>query len=275
MGFYYLLRPGEYAKSHNNARDHDNLGKPFRIRHVSFLLKNCKCHAAHLLTPRCQPCCNDFELSTMYMAMLSFNDQKSATKGDRVCQQYIGGTLCPSKALYDRVYLLIDHVGNKTNHPEGINAPLYSYFVPATAKKKASWANITTSQLTAAVRLAADSCKGLTGIPPKLINICSLCAGGGTALLCAGVGKDVTKILGRWRSDAVDVYVHTSTHTAAAGFSQKMFDAGGYKFAKEQEASTLPHLIPEEASSNAQDEHFSQLMVYNDDCDSFDDPELG
>jgi len=89
------------------------------------------------------------------------------------------------------------------------------------------------------------------------------------------MGKDVTKILGRWRSDAVDVYLCTSTHTATAGFSKKMFDAGGYKFAKEQEASTLPHLIPEEASSDAQDEYISQLMVYNDDCDNFDDPELG
>jgi len=99
--------------------------------------------------------------------------------------------------------------------------------------------------------------------------------GGGGALLCAGVGKDVTKTLGRWCSDAVDVYLRTSTHTATAGFSRKMFDTGGYKFAKEQEANTLPHLIPEEATSDPQDEYISQLMVYNDDCDTFDDPELG
>jgi len=211
----------------------------------------------------------------MHMAMLSFDDQKSAAKGDRVCQQHIGGVLCHGKALCDRVHLLIDHVGKKTMHPEGINAPLCSYFVPATAKKKASWANATTSQLTAALRLATDSCKDLTGIPPKFTNAHLLRAGGVTALLCAGVGKDVTKILGRWRSDAVDVCLRTSTHTATAGFSQKMFDADGYKFAKEQEAGSLPHLIPEEASSDTQDECISQLMVCNDDCDSFDDPELG
>jgi len=275
MGFYYPLRPGEYAKSRSNAKDHDILGKPFRLHHASFLLIIGKYHVAHLLTPRCKRRCNDFELSTMYMAMLSFDDQKSTAKGDRVCQQYIGGTLCPSKAVCDRVYLLIDHVGKKTLHPEGINAPLYSYFVPATAKKKHSWSNVITSQLTAALRLAADGCKDRTGIPPKLINARSLHAGGATALLCASVGKDVTKILGRWCSDAMDVYLCTSTHTATAGFSNKMFDAGGYKFAKEQEASTLPHLIPEEATSDAQDEYISQLMVCNDDCDTFDDPELG
>ena len=31
MGFYYLLRPGEYAKSHSNAKDHDTQGKPFQL----------------------------------------------------------------------------------------------------------------------------------------------------------------------------------------------------------------------------------------------------
>jgi len=123
------------------------------------------------------------------------------------------------------------------------------------------WANVTTSQLTAALCLAADRCKDRTGIPPKLINARSLRAGGATALLCAGVGKDITKILGHWHSDAMDVYLCTSTHTATAGFSKKMFDAGGYKFAPEQESSTLPHLNPEEASSDAQDEYVSQLMV--------------
>jgi len=167
MGFYYHLRPGKYAKSHSNTKDHHTLGKPFRLRHASFLLNNGKHHAAHLLTPCCKRRCNDFELSTMYMAMLSFDDQKRAAKGDRVCQQYIGGALCPGKALYDRVYSLIGHVGKKTMHPKGINAPLYSYFVPATAKKKASWANVTTSQLTAALRLATDLCKARTGIPPN------------------------------------------------------------------------------------------------------------
>jgi len=73
----------------------------------------------------------------------------------------------------------------------------------------------------------------------------------------------------------VDVYLCTSTHTATAGFSQKMLDAGGYKFAPEQEASTLPYLIPEEATSNAQDECISQLLLYSDDCNTFNDPELG
>jgi len=275
MGFYYLLRPGEYAKSRSNQKDHDTLGKPFQLRHASFLLQNGKYHNAHQLTPRSKRKRNDFELSTMYMAMLSFDDQKSAARGDRVCQQYIGGALCPGKALYDRVYSLIDHVGKKTMHPQGINAPLYSYFVPATAKKKHSWADVTTSQLTKALRLAADLCKDETGIPPKLINARSLRAGGATALLCAGVSKDTTKILGRWRSDAVDVYIRTSTYTATAGFSKKMLDAGGYKFAPDQEESTLPHLIPEEAPSDTQDEYITQLLEYNDNCDTYIDPELG
>jgi len=107
MGFYYLLRPGKYAKCRSNAKDHDTLGKPFLLRHTSFLMKDGKYHAGHQLTSRCKRRRNDFELSTMNMAMLSFDDQKSAAQGDRVCQQYIGGELCPGTALYNRVYSLI------------------------------------------------------------------------------------------------------------------------------------------------------------------------
>jgi len=114
MDFYCLLRPGKYAKSHSNAKDHDTLGKPFCLRHASFLLKDGKFHSAHLITPRCKRHCVGFELSTMCMAMLSFNDQKSAAKGDRVGQQHIGGPLCPGTALYHQVYLLIDHVGSSS-----------------------------------------------------------------------------------------------------------------------------------------------------------------
>jgi len=64
MGFCSLLQPDKYVKSRSNARDHDTLGKPFRIRHASFLLKNGKYHAAHLLTPRCQCCCTVMTLSS-------------------------------------------------------------------------------------------------------------------------------------------------------------------------------------------------------------------
>jgi len=73
----------------------------------------------------------------MHMAMLSFDDQKSAARGDRVCQQCIGGALCPGRALYDQVYLLIDHAGKPTMHPQGINAPLYSYIRAGYCKEKA------------------------------------------------------------------------------------------------------------------------------------------
>jgi len=80
MGFYCLLRPGKYAKSRSNAKDHDTLGKPFQLCHASFLLQNGKYHNTHQLTPCRKRRCNDFELSTMYMAMLSFDDQKSAAR---------------------------------------------------------------------------------------------------------------------------------------------------------------------------------------------------
>jgi len=76
-------------------------------------------------------------------------------------------------------------------------------------------------------------------------------------------------------ADAIDLYPCTSTYTATSGFSKKMMDAGGYKFAPEQELSPLPHLLPKEAKADTQDEHISQLMVHNDNCNTFNDPEVG
>ena len=85
------------------------------------------------------------------------------------------------------------------------------------------------------------------------------------------MGKDIVKILGRWRSDAVDVYLWTSTWTLTEGYSELMVQAGGYKFAPDQVESTLPHLVPENASDDVQDEYISQLLEYNDDVDKFDE----
>jgi len=81
-------------------------------------------------------------------------------------------------------------------HPDSIGGQMCSFFVPAAAKKKHSWANVTTSQLTVGLRLAATCCQDRTGIPPKLIDARSLRAGGATTLLCTSMGKDITKILG-------------------------------------------------------------------------------
>ena len=275
LGFFYLLRPGEYAASDAKAKDHDTLGKPFRLKHAAFLMKNGKYFPAHTLTSRRNKRRNDLELKAVNMAILSFDDQKSTAKGDKACQQYIGGLLCPGTALYNQVYSIADHLGTPTKHPQGANAPLYAYFIPATARKKASWGNVTTKHLTMALRLAAATCENVTGIPPKLINARSLRAGGATALLCAGVGKDITKILGRWRSDAVDLYLRTSTFTLTAGYSKLMVQHGAYKFAPDQVESTLPHSLPEDAPPFIQDEYITQLMLHNDDPDVYVDTQEG
>ena len=50
-----------------------------------------------------------------------------------------------------------------------------------------------------------------------------------------------------------------------------MVQVGGYKFAPDQVESTLPHLVPENASDDVQDEYISQLLEYNDDVDKFDE----
>ena len=100
MGFFYLLRPGEYAYSVPTAKEKDSHGKPFRVKHVSFLLTNGKYQLGHQMTTLGRKRCNDFKPEAIKIAALSFDDQKSTAKGDKVCQQYRGGMLCPGEALY-------------------------------------------------------------------------------------------------------------------------------------------------------------------------------
>jgi hypothetical protein len=207
--------------------------------------------------------------------MLTFDEHKSMAKGDKFSQQrrMLGDDkhICPATALFHRVTNLTSRQKGRSPHPAGIDAPLYSYHVPASRTKKAGWAEVHADHLTDALRLAAELCYDETGIPAKLINVRSLRAGGATALLCAGVSKDIVKLLGRWRSDAVEVYLRTSTYTLTAGYSDRMFQYGQYKFAPDQVDSSLPHLVPDNAGSEYHAEYIQQLIIYNDDPNKFDE----
>lgn len=48
------------------------------------------------------------------------------------------------------------------------------------------------------------------------------------ALLLAGVGGERIKILGRWKSDAVMRYLHTTARPLLRGFAMCMVEHGDY-----------------------------------------------
>ena len=57
------------------------------------------------------------------------------------------------------------------------------------------------------------------------------CPGGTMALLCAGVGADRIRLVGRWRSDELYRYLHVQAQQVMTGLSAKMLTGGNFRLA--------------------------------------------
>ena len=117
------------------------------------------------------------------------------------CQQALHDDNAPKRKLYEH------------QSPEGV------------------WYSVANRHVTKALRKAAISVQKQTGIPPELISARSMRLGFATALLCAGVDSAAIKLVGRWKSDAMFLYLHAQVLVVSGQFSQKMLDNGDYAFA--------------------------------------------
>ena len=216
VGFYWLLRPGEYLYTRASGRC-----RAFRLQDVAFV-------ANGRLYPATDASLNDVDAGCLSRASLTFTDQKNAVRGE--CIGHAATTdplLCPCKALAR----ICAHLRSFGASPD---TPLYTYATDAARRRFA-----TPQLLTLALRRAAAPLRAATGIDPRLLSARSLRPGGATALLCAGVDADVIQLLGRWHSDAMLRYLRAA---AAAGpdFAQRMLDAGAFTFAASAAAASLP-----------------------------------
>ena len=231
IGFYYLLRPGEHSNPTKDSR-----GKPFRLDQVSFLDNKGK---------TCYPCptfCNDRNLGSVAFAILHFLDQKNKTKGETVSHSRTSDPeLDPAVRLFRRCQHLVAH-----NAPTA--TPLFMYFEDSPKRGKPKLMPIHAKDITAALKLAAAACFHETGIPPKKVEVRSLRAGGATALLAAGVAPDRIEMMGRWRSDAMRIYLRMGAYTITREYAQLMLDSGACSFAIPNAADhgdNPPPLLPE------------------------------
>ena len=81
-----------------------------------------------------------------------------------------------------------------------------------------------------AIKLAASAVESETGIPASLVSGASFRPGGATALLCAGISPDTIKLIGRWRSDAVQVYLRKQANTFSDTLSSHILRHGSFSF---------------------------------------------
>ena len=203
MGFYYLLRPGEYANASGDAKH------PFRLQDVGMQVGARHFKHAHLAT------FNQLAMATL--ASLTFSTQKNGVKGEKLAHSTTGHPIsCPVRATLRRVTHLKLH-----NAPP--STPLHIYF-DETGKKRA----VSSSMITSILRIAALTIPGHAGIDPTNIAARSLRASGAMALLLGGLDPDKIRIVGRWRSDAMFRYLHAHAEPLVRGNARLMFTGGHY-----------------------------------------------
>jgi len=200
LGFFFLLRPGEYA--YTQSPD----ACPFRLCVVHLLV-----HDRHLHP---YPA-TEAELQAVNYVTLEFTNQKNGVRGEMIGLGKSGhSSWCPVLATLSRVRHLCSY-----NAP--LSTPLYSYF-------DSSWKRIDTTAMTTQLRTTVTALGPRYGLQPHEISVRSLRASGAMALLCARVDTDTIHLLGRWRSDKMLRYLHVQAYTLVAPLASQMVHRGSY-----------------------------------------------
>lgn len=214
IGFFFLLRPGEYCYN----KDGDNF--PFRLQDVSFDVNGVQTNAT--IVPL-------IALNTAALVLLRFTTQKNGIRDEDI---FHGPTtdplICPRKAVARR----IEHLRNNSAPPD---TPLHTVYVNGSA------VNISSQSLTTALREALQTMDKSINILPKEISTRALRAGGAMALFRANVDPENIQLIGRWRSWAMREYLHRSA-TDTSSFSQKMLNFGSFTIQR-----LAPYPLPQDA----------------------------
>lgn len=203
IGFYFLLRSGEYTKPryiHRNGRQvRASRTKQFTVGDVGFF-KNGK------VLPRSSPL---NILRTADSATLKITNQKNGRMGQTLHQQSTGpgGAV---EALAFRVHHILSHGGS----PSSLLCDVFY---------NNSWTSVSGSDMVATVRAAVTRLQlDQHGIDSDLVGAHSLRAGGAMALKMAGHKDSTIRQFGRWTSDTWMMYIHSQISSLYDGVAQQM-----------------------------------------------------
>lgn len=209
LGFFFLLRPGEYACTSNLE------STPFRLCDVRLFLG-----ARRLCVLTTPP---DDLLNATFVG-LEFTNQKNAVRGEVIGLARSGSPVwCPVSAVVRRVLYLRPLLAPPTT-------PLYSYLSPTSQ----AWCAVTSAHLTTHLRAAAHAMGAPFGILPADISARSLRSSGAMALLCSKLDTDQIRLLGRWRSDEMLRYLHVQAYPLVSHLAATMLQHGTYHFIPSQ-----------------------------------------
>ena len=205
VGFYFVLRPGEYLGLPTAS---DNL---FRLKDLQLWLGS---RALDLTTAPAE------DLLAATFATLTFTRQKNGVRNERIGHGRSGHpTLCPVLALVARVLAL-----RSLNLPP--TTPLNAFVASASENPPLLYVlpNDITRRLRAALAIHPDPSLSAAEVSAR-----STRAGGAMALLCAGIPSDKIKMVGRWRSDELYRYLHVQAQPVMTGLSASMLHGGAYR----------------------------------------------
>jgi hypothetical protein len=127
-------------------------------------------------------------------------------------------------------------------HGASPTCPLYHYYNSTSQSH-----DVTTCDITFALCRAATTVFHLTNIPPDRIKAYSLHSGGATALLVSGVDEMAIRALGRWKSDAIFLYLRTQPSHLTSSYANSMLSHGQYTFSPSAADYADKDLLPREA----------------------------
>ena len=216
IGFYFLLRPGEYAATPNPD------AAPFKLSNVRLFRHERRLDV--LTTP-------SWEIHSATFVGLEFSTQKNGVKGEIIGLGRSGHlTFCPVKAVINRVLHL-------RQHHAPLHTPLYTYY-------HANHTHVvTTAHLTNTLRSITQTFGARFGLIPSDISVRSLRSSGAMALLCANIDTDRIRLLGRWRSDEMLRYLHVQAVPIVAPIAAAMLRHGHFSLlpARPQSPSQADH----------------------------------
>ena len=216
VGFFWLLRPGEYTYC-------SKYNHPIRLQDTTLQTRTGFANAVSA------------PISTIpnsHGVVLNFPNQKNQRKNDPVTHgDTTDPVLSPVQAITRQVLHLREH-----NAPP--QTPLYSYYQQGTLKQ------VTARDLTTALRSSCSAIGAKFGLTPKDISVRALRNGGCVALIRAGVDPLQARLMGRWRSWSMLEYLQ-ETSLDTSSFAQRMLDSGSYVIPRHQ-------FLPQDVLSIAQ-----------------------
>ena len=202
IAFFFVLRPGEYCSGGSDA-----LKSPFRLKDVQFGIGSQDITVYDL---------SIHNLSCLDTVSLTFTSQKNGIKGESITHGRTKHRWAnPVQKVLNRVLYLL-------RHKAPFSTPLCSYF------ENNIWTEITAIDITKAMRTTVLAHGSQFGLTQSDISARSMRAGGAMVLLLAGVPGDTIKLLGRWKSNAMLAYLHTSAKELTQGYSNRMIQGGNY-----------------------------------------------